>query len=156
MDKAEYERIAERYIDAVYRAVLSCSKNKIDAEDAVQNAFYKLLKTDTKFNGDEHIRKWLIRVAMNECRSVWRSARIRGVISLDELEGEAEYFDESERDLFNEVMRLPQKYRAVIHLYYYEGYTCGEIAGILKIKESAVQTRLMRARSRLKERMKEE
>lgn len=73
MDSAEYIRIAEKYTDIVYRAAISYCKNKTDAEDAVQNTFMKLLGTDTQFSDEEHIRKWLIRVAVNECRNVWKS-----------------------------------------------------------------------------------
>ena len=73
MDACEFNRIAEEYTDVVYRATYSYCKNKSDAEDAVQNTFIKLLKTDTEFEDDEHIRKWLIKVAMNECKNMWKS-----------------------------------------------------------------------------------
>ena len=155
MDAFEFNRIAEQYTDIVYRATLSYCKNRNDAEDVVQNTFIKLLKTDTEFKDDEHIRKWLIHVAMNECKNIWKSFWHRNITSFDELDTEPEYMEENERELFEEVMKLPNKYSIVLHLYYYEGYNVKEIAQTLEISESNVQTRLMRARNKLKERLQE-
>ncbi|MGN1432779.1 MAG: RNA polymerase sigma factor [Ruminococcus sp.] len=156
METSEYIRIAEQYTDIVYRAALSYCKNINDAEDAVQNTFVKLLKTDTEFNDDEHIRKWLIRVAVNECKNIWKSFWRRNVTSFEELEKEPEYLESDKTELFSEVMKLPQKYRVVLHLYYYEGYCVKEIAQLVGISESNVQTRLMRARNKLKLQLEEE
>lgn len=154
MEASEFNRIAEQYTDIVYRSALSYCKNKNDAEDAVQNTFLKLLKTDLEFNDEEHIRRWLIRVAVNECKNIWKSFWQRNVTSFDELEKEPVYIESDQRELFNEVMKLPQKYSIVIHLYYYEGYSVKEIAQILDISDTNVQTRLMRARNKLREQLK--
>lgn len=155
MDSEEYIRIAEKYTDTVYRAALSYCKNKTDAEDAVQNAFVKLLRTDTQFSDEEHVRKWLIRVTVNECKNVWKSFWHRNIISFDELEKEPEYTEPDKQEILSEIMKLPAKYSIVIHLYYYEGYSVKEIAQILSISESNVQIRLMRARNKLKEMLEE-
>lgn len=155
MEASEFNRIARKYTDVVYRATLSYCKNKNDAEDAVQNTFFKLLKTDTQFADDEHIRKWLIRSAINECKNIWKSFWHRNVTSIDELNEEPAYIESEKQELFSEVMKLPKKYSTVLHLYYYESYTCKEIADILNISESGVQSRLMRARNILKEKLKE-
>lgn len=155
MDSAEYIRIAELYTDAVYKAALSCCKNKADAEDAVQNAFVKLLGTDTQFSDEEHIKRWLIRVAVNECKNVWKSFWHRNIVSFEELEKEPEYIQPEKSEIFSEIMKLPQKYSVVIHLYYYEGYSVKEIAQIVSISESNVQVRLMRAREKLKKLLEE-
>lgn len=152
----EFTEIAEQYTDIVFRAVLSVCKNKADAEDAVQNAFLKLLKSNTRFNDSKHIRCWLIRSALNECKNMWKSYFRRNVISFEDLDFEPQYTDENNRALFEEVMKLPPKLSAVVHLYYYEGYNCSEMADILEISESAVQTRLQRARQKLKEQLREE
>lgn len=146
MDAQEYSRIVDRYLDDVYRAALSCCRCRDDAEDAVQNTFLKLLTTDTVFSDEDHIRCWLIRVAVNECRNSMSSFWRRNVSSFEELEMEPSAFTDDERWLLDEIARLPKKYSAVIHLYYYEGYTCSEISDILHISESNVQTRLQRAR----------
>lgn len=155
MEEVEFNRIANKYIDVIYRSVLVYCKNKSDADDAVQNAFYKLLITDTEFKDDDHIRKWLIKVAINECKSIWRSFWYKNVTSFEELETEPEYIDPEKNEVFSEVMKLPRKYSIVLHLYYYEGYGCREIAAVLGISESNVQTRLMRGRNILKEKLKE-
>ncbi len=155
MEHAEFKKIAEKLTDVVYRTALSYCNSKSDAEDAVQNAFYKLLKADTEFESDEHIRRWLIKVVINECKMMWRSYWYKNVISFEELGNEPEYTDNEYKELFDEVMKLSPKYRTVLHLYYYEGYSCDEIAEILRITATAVQTRLMRARNKLKEQLEE-
>lgn len=155
MDAFKFNAIADEYIDVVYRVSLSYCKNKSDAEDVVQNTFIKLLKTDTEFVDDEHIRNWLVKVAVNECKNISKSFWYRNITSFDELEKEPEYTQSDEKELFEEVMKLPKKYSVVLHLYYYEGYSVKEIAQILEISESNVQTRLMRARNKLKENLQE-
>ena len=150
MDAVKYHSICDRMIDDVYKAVLSCCKNKDDVDDAVQNAFLKLLKTDDEFSDDEHIKRWLIRVAINECKNTWRSFWHKNKVSFEDLETEPSYCDEIHGELLNTLNMLPQNYRAVIHLYYYEGYDVREIAEILNITESNVQIRLMRARNKMK------
>ncbi len=155
MEDTEYDRIAVMYTDIIYRVALSYCKNRYDAEDIVQNTFVKLIKENTEFRNDEHIRKWLIRVAVNECKSMWRSFWKKNVSSLDEMEGEPEFTTPEKSELFYAVMKLPQKYRVVVHLYYYEEYSIKEIAEILGITETSIQTRLMRARNNLKQQLKE-
>ncbi|MGN0501282.1 MAG: RNA polymerase sigma factor [Ruminococcus sp.] len=155
MENAEFQRIAEKFTDIIFRTALSYCNSKSDAEDAVQNAFYKLLKSDISFNDDEHIRRWLIKVVINECKMMWRTYWHKNVISFEELTNEPEYIEVEHKELFNEIMKLPQKYRTVLHLYYYEGYSCDEIAHIMKLTTTTVQTRLMRARNKLKEQLEE-
>lgn len=155
MGNAQFQRIAEKYIDTVYRVALSFCNSKSDAEDAVQNAFYKLMQTDVEFVDDEHIRRWLIKVAINECKMMFRSYWNKNVISYEETTLEPTYIENEKKELFDEVMKLPAKYRVVVHLYYYEGYSCDEIAKLLSISSSSVQTRLQRARNKLKEQLKE-
>ncbi|MCH5297724.1 MAG: sigma-70 family RNA polymerase sigma factor [Ruminococcus sp.] len=154
MEASEFNRIAEQYTDIVYRSALSYCKNKNDAEDAVQNTFLKLLKTNLEFNDEEHIRRWLIKVAVNECKNIWKSFWRRNVTSFDDLDKEPVYIESEKEELFNEVMKLPPKYSVVIHLYYYEGYSVKEIAKILNISDTNVQTRLMRARNKIREQLK--
>lgn len=155
MEEMEYSRLVRLYIDDVYRAALSCCRSREDAEDAVQNTFLKLLTADAAFHDDEHIRRWLIRVAVNECRNGLKSFRRRSVCSLEELDHEPASPADDDRLLLYELGRLPAKYSAPLHLYYYEGYTCAEIAAILHITESNVQTRLSRARKMLRKNMEE-
>ena len=151
----KYEEIAERYTVVVYRAALNYCKNKNDAEDAVQNAFMKMLQSKVEFQDEEHIKRWLIRVVIKECKNMWNSFWRKKVSSLEELDYEIETFSENEKELFEEVMKLPAKYSIVLHLYYYEEYSVREIAGLLYISESNVQTRLMRGRNKLKQQLQE-
>jgi len=107
------------------------------------------------FQDDEHIRKWLIRVAVNECKNMWKSFWRKNISSIDDLDYEPAANAPEQKELLEEVFKLPPKYRVVIHLYYYEGYNVKEIAEMLNLSQSNVQIRLMRARNKLKEQLKE-
>jgi len=155
LEDREYERIVRQYLDTVYRVALNGCKNPCDAEDVVQMTFLKLIRTKTVFEDETHIRKWLIRVAVNECHGIWRSFWKKNVLSLEEMTYEPSFSSTGYSNLFYAVQELPVKYREVIHLYYYEDYSIREIADILHISETAIQTRLMRARSQLKQQLKE-
>ena len=155
LNSSEFNRIVDKFADVVFRSALSFCKNKSDAEDITQITFMKLLKSKTDFESDDHIRKWLIRVAANESKSLWRSFWIRRVISFNDLDYEPAYINPEKNEILTEVMKLPEKYRTVLHLYYYENYHCDEIASVLGISESNVQTRLMRARKMLKDNLGE-
>ncbi len=161
MDSAEYTRIAEKYTDTVYKAVFSYCKNKADAEDAVQNAFLKLMQANISFTDEEHIKRWLIRAAVNECKNMWKSYWRRSSVSLAVLLESGIHLASDNGgisdncDLARQILSLPQKYSLVIHLYYYEGYSAGEIARIVGISEANVHTRLNRGRKKLKEILKE-
>lgn len=153
MDSKEYKRLADQYIDMVYRVALNGCKNKYDADDVVQNTFIKLLKCKKQFDTDEHVRNWLIRVAVNECNSLWNSSWRKKVTSLDEREDEPAFTTPEKSELYDLVMKLPPKYRQVVYLYYYEEFSVKEVAEMVKISETAVQTRLQRARKKLKDQL---
>ncbi len=155
MEKADYDRAVKLCLDVVYRTALNCCRNPQDAEDVVQTAFLKLLECDTHFQDEDHIRRWLIRVTVNESHSIWRSFWRRNVSPLEEQTAEPAFTQPENSDLFYAVQKLPVRYREVVHLYYYEEYSIREIAEILHISETAIQTRLMRARRKLKQQLKE-
>lgn len=155
MEAPEYQRIVRLYLDTVYRTALNCCKNPQDAEDVVQNTFLKLLEHPAEFQNNDHIRRWLIRVAVNEAHSLWRSPWKRSVSSLEELNVDPSFTLPENSELFYAVQKLSPRYREVVHLYYYEEYSIKEIAEILHISETAIQTRLMRARGKLKHQLKE-
>lgn len=155
LEKTDYDRSVKLCLDTVYRTALNCCRNPQDAEDVVQTAFLKLLECDTPFQDDGHIRRWLIRVTVNEAHSIWRSFWRRNVSSLEEQPAEPAFSEPENSDLFYAVQKLPVRYREVVHLYYYEEYSIREIAELLKISETAIQTRLMRARRKLKTMLKE-
>ena len=151
----DLERIYRTHKDNIYAIGFNYFGNPTDADDIVQETFYKLSKSNTAFESDDHIRNWLIRVAVNECKrtsmSFWRRKRK----PLDEYIDSLVFESKDEGDLFSEVMKLKPKYRQVTHLFYYEGYSTDEISRLLKISQSAVTTRLARARNQLKERLQE-
>lgn len=153
MDSNDFERVFERNNKRLFLIALSFTANQYDAEDILQNSFVKLLKTKTEFENDEHIDKWLTSVTVNESKNLLKSAFRKK--SADFADYVATYSFESEKseDLFNAVMSLPKKLRTVIHLFYYEDMPIKEIADILNIKQSAVKTRLCRAREQLKNKL---
>lgn len=155
MEETEYTRIVQRYLDTVYRVALSSCKNPHDAEDIVQSTFLKLLESSPEFQDEEHIRKWLIRVTVNEANNLWRSLWRKRVISLEETLTEPEFTEPEHSELFWAVQKLPPKYREATYLYYYEEYSIKEIAKLLHISETAIQTHLMRAREKLRQQLKE-
>lgn len=155
MEREAYDRAVSSCLDAVYRTALNCCRDPQDAEDVVQTAFLKLLESETVFQNEEHVRRWLIRVAVNESHSLWRSFWRRKVTSLEDETLEPVFSQPEHSELYDAVQRLPVRYRETVHLYYYEEYSIREIAALLRISETAVQTRLLRARKKLRQQLKE-
>ena len=151
METKEYQRLVNLYLDMVYRVALNGCKNTYDADDVVQDTFLKLLKCRKPFDSDEHIRNWLIRVTINECKRFWTSPWKTRIVPLDENIEEPFIWEPEQSALYDKVMELTPKYRETVYLYYFEDISVKEIADILKISETAVQTRLQRARQKLKE-----
>lgn len=149
----DYDSIVEENIGAVYRLALSYCRNKEDAEDVVQNTFARLLETKTDFQNQEHVKRWLMRVAINESKNLLKSFWKKNVSSIEVLKTEPEGRMQENIDFIDQIYKLPPKYRVVIHLYYFEGYRVQEIADILNISKSNVQVRLLRARNRLRNQM---
>ncbi len=108
-----------------------------------------------EFEDEQHIRAWLIRVAVNKAKNMNRTFWRKNKISLEEYMDTLEFATPESGELFETVMHLPEKYRIVVHLFYYEDYTVREIAGILKLSESNVKVRLSRARMLLRETLQE-
>lgn len=109
MNNTEYKRLATLYLDTIYRVALNGCKNHADAEDVVQNTFLKLLNNHNDFTDDDHARKWLIRVAINECNTLWRSPWKKHVTSLDESSVEPAFSTPEKSQLYYAVMELPVK-----------------------------------------------
>lgn len=162
MDRTEYERIATQYLDMVYKIALNYTGKAADADDVVQQTFYKMLVKKRSFADEEHIKRWLIRVCINECNSLFSGFWRKNVHFFSEKkETDSETAVSSEMDcedmllLCEALRKLPAKCRIVIYLFYYEGYKTQEIAQILHMKEATVRTRLVRGRKLLKEELKE-
>ena len=147
------EDIIAKYGDMVYRLSVSQMKNKYDADDVFQEVFFRYIKKDYKFDSEQHRKAWFIRVTINCCKSLHASAWWKRSVPLgDEVIFEAK----EENDLFDEMQKLPMKYRYVIHLFYYEDMSIDDICMALKRKPSAVKMQLSRARKMLKEIINEE
>ena len=155
MSKEEFVIFAEKYMDTIYRVAYSWTKNSDDANDVTQDVLIQLYKTTKEFESDSHLKNWLIRVTVNQCKMLFRSPWSK-MEDIGEYANTLGFEEESHLDLFRAVMNLDKKYRVPILLFYYEGYSTAEIASILGIPEKTVSTRLFRAKARLKDYLKEE
>lgn len=151
MEKGQISALYERYAADVYRLALSYLHNAQDAEDILQGVFLKLLDKDiTLF--PEREKAWLLTCTANACKNHLRAFWQRSTQPLDH---KIALPTDNDRSVWEAVGKLKPLYRAVIHLYYYEGYCQEEIAKILGISRTAVQTRMQRAREQLKKELNE-
>lgn len=151
MQDEAFDTIVRQYRDNLFAIAFQYTKNAADADDMVQIALIKCYKSDKCFESEQHIRNWLIRVTVNECKRYLISPWRRYTAPIEDYAATLGFESPEQSALFFAVMALPQKYRVPIHLYYYEDYSVREIAEVLGLRESAVQTRLMRARQKLKQ-----
>lgn len=156
MTKEQFSELAAVHADTIFRIAFHYSKNAADADDIVQNVLLKLYRTDKIFESDEHIRNWLIRVAVNESKKLLLSPWFQRTTPIEEYTQQLDFTEPGQSELFQAVMALPKKYRIPIYLYYYEDYSVKEIAEICGRRESTIQTQLMRARKKLKENLQED
>jgi len=147
------EESVKRNEDKLFRTAVAIMGSKADAEDVVQDVFIKLLEKQPEFESPEHETAWLIRVTVNLCKSRLRTHWWKKTVPL--LDIYPAQTDE-QQSIMETVLSLPSKYRAVIHLFYYEGYSTKEIAEITGQKESTVREQLTRARRMLKKFMEGE
>ena len=153
--RLETQALAEQYRDRLFAAAFQVCGNAADAEDAAQEALLRYHLSDKQFESQEHIRAWLLRVAINWAKNISRSFWRRNTVPLEEYMETLEFDCQESREVFREVMALPEKYRLVIHLYYYEDYSVQEISRILGIRVSNVKVRLSRGRQMLKATLQE-
>lgn len=146
----DIETLFRQHKDDVYRLALSYTRSTQEAEDVCQSVFLKLMEQDSITPGKE--RAWLMQVTANQCRNLLRSGWWKKTVPMEDtlLAPDLQYSDTWEK-----VMALPPKYRVMIYLRYYEELTTGEMAELLHITQSAVTTRLSRARQMLREQLQE-
>lgn len=154
MNDEQFTRLTRRYIDTVFRVALNYLRNPADAEDVTQTAFEKLLRERKPFENEEHIRNWLIRVAVNECKRLLRSPWRRNE-PLEDYARSLAFETPAQSELFRAVMGLPKKYRVAIYLHYYEGYSTQEIGDIMRIPKNTVCSHLKRGRELLRKELQE-
>ena len=157
------EHAMEEFGSMVYVLAYSRTQNVADAQDVAQDVFCRLLTSDAAFTDDEHVKAWLIRVTINRCRELHRSAWNKHAITTDELtllEGGTQLdndvadvaLEELERnELWRHIMTLPEELRDVVVLYYVQGLTSADIARALNRPPATIRTRLHRARQQLKQ-----
>ena len=151
--ESEINYAVEKYADMVWRICFYHLKNRADAEDVFQNVFMKYMLSTETFSGDEHEKAWLIRVSVSACKDVLKSFFRRRVVSMELLYEMPAEVSETHREVLRAVLSLPEKYKDVIYLHYYEGYSAVEIAKLCGKKENTVYSLLSRGRSMLREKL---
>lgn len=148
--REEVASIYRRHIKMVYQICMMLMKNVPDAEDAAQNVFRKVMEYPKPFRDPEHEKAWLIVTARNECKNQlkhwWRTSRA-GAETLEHLTWE----QTEDGELWEYILSLPEKYRMVLYLHYYQGYSTQETAELLERNPSTVRTWLVQARWKLKD-----
>ena len=149
----EANRAIEKYSNMVRRLCMIHLKSYADTEDIFQTVFLKYILSSVVFESEEHERAWFIRVTMNACKDLLKSFFHNRIISLDEILEKPAEIQEDYREVLEAVMSLPQKYRDVVYLHYYEGYTAQEIGRILGKKVNTIYTLLTRSKQILREKL---
>lgn len=149
----DLNRVMDTYADMVRRICLLHLKNKEDTEDIFQNVYLKYLLYEKGFESSEHEKAWFARITINACKDHLRYLSRRKWVPLDLIKEEGEALDDTAAEILEAVLKLPEKYRNVIYLHYYEGYSAVEIAKVLEKKENTVYTWLKRAKELLRERL---
>ena len=131
LDTGQFDILAAKYMDTIYRLAFSFLKSPADADDVTQEVLLRLYRTDREFENEEHVRNWLMKVTVNECRKIWRRP-FRTHENIEDYVETLVFEDANYRDLFEAVLHLDKVKRLTVVLYYIEGYSLKEIAEILK------------------------
>ncbi len=146
--------VLDTYSQSLIRLCYTYVHNICDAEDITQDVFVALLKRGRPFDSEEHEKAWLLRTAINKSKNYLRSGWVKRTVSLNEADSFGTDDAAAEKNqVLEAVLSLPEKYRTVIHLFYYSGYSINEISEILGKKSATVGTLLARGRNMLKEMM---
>lgn len=150
------ESLILKYQKNLFVAALNICGNADDANDMVQETFIQYHISGKEFHDEEHIKSWLLRVVINKSKNLTHSFWRKNKVSIEEIQESVEFENGENERLFEEVMKLPEKYRIIIHLFYYEDYSISQIAQILEMSEAAVKMRLSRGRNMLRVILKED
>ena len=143
--------VLDTYSKMIVRLAFTYTKSLCDAEDIAQDVFVSLIEKNKTFENSEHEKAWLIRVTVNKSKNFVKSSWVKKTVPIDEAMTKTT--EEKSDDILDEVLKMPEKYRTVIHLFYYEGYQINEIAEILGKSTGTIGTWLSRGRKILKERL---
>ena len=144
-------RAIENYASTVKRICFIHLKNEADTEDICQTVFLKYAMNDKVFDSEAHENAWIIRVSINACKDLLKSFFRKHTVSLDAYVEQGGVVDAAHSEVLEAVLALPEKYRRVIYLHYYEGYPAADIAEILRINVNTVYTQLTRAKGLLRD-----
>ena len=149
--------LIDKYSDMVLRIAYTYLKNRADAEDIVQDVFLRIIDKKPSFNDESHEKSWLIRATINMCKNKVNMFWNKNKCSIDDVQ-EFAVSDKYNTDtsVFQAVMALGEKYRVVVYMYYYEGYSTPEIADVIGKNETTIRSLLHRARNKLKDMLKED
>lgn len=153
MTDAEFEAFYERHWKYVYRLCFTYMKSSAEAEDCAEDVFVKVLTEGFEFNDEVHERKWLTVAAINLCKDRLKGWKRKAVMLIDDEPELAAPEKEDRSDVLEAVLGLPNKYKDVVWLYYYEGYQTDEIAEILGSPPSTIRNRMRDARKLLKDKL---
>lgn len=156
MTDEAFAQAARTYGDTIYRVAYHALDNPQDAEDVMQTVLLRLYECKKDFESEEHVKHWILRVAVNESRRLLRSFWRRTSVPMEEWQESAVLEDPAKAEVLEAVMALEPKYRLAVYLYYYEGLSVAETAAAMKANVSTVQTWLLRARARLRKELSEE
>lgn len=150
LSEQQVNRAIELYADMIKKICMLHLKNHADTEDIFQTVFLKYMTAFPVFENQEHEKAWLIRVTINACHDLIRSFFRSKTVSLDAVSEQLSELSIPDRDVLEAVLSLPVQYKDVVYLYYYEGYSAVEIAGILHKKVNTIYTLLSRAKALLR------
>ena len=151
------ETVIQRYKGTVYSVALSYVNSRDDADDIFQEVFLIYFRTNPQFNEEEHRKAWLIRTTINCSKRVVDSTYRKRTVPMDEMEEESfEFQTKEENAVYIALQQLPEKYRIVLHLFYFEDMSVEQISKALDLKPTTVKVQMMRGREMMKEKLKEE
>ena len=149
------EELIDRYSGMIFRLAFSKTRNRSDAEDITQEVFLKYIKSNKNFNDEEHRKAWLMKVTVNTSKTLLMSAWFRKTTMMEEADDIVTELNEKS-EVYYAVLKLPTKYRQIVHLFYYEDMSIESISEITGIKTSTIKSQLHRARLMMKESLKED
>ncbi|CAG9622751.1 RNA polymerase sigma factor [Sutcliffiella rhizosphaerae] len=139
--------IVQTYSDTLIRVAVQQTKNMSEAEDIVQDVYMTLMRQKKPFDNESHLKAWLIKVTFNKCKDYFKSSRVKKTIPITE---EMTFIAKEEQMVLPEIFELEPQERAIVYLYYYEGYTTAEIGDLLEMKVNTVGSKLRRVRLKLR------
>ena len=154
--KLSVDEVFQKYGDGIFSAAFSVCRNRADADDVTQDTLVRYYSLGKDFESEAHLKAWLLRVAINRAKDIMHSFWRRNKTQWEDYMDELAFEEPEDSRLFEAVMALPERYRTVIHLFYYEEYTVDELAHILRRPVGTVKSQLNRGRALLKNMLQED